>query len=295
MSKKQVCIKENPEEIRLDDCLACSGCLSNDEMSKFNIDKTVLEDILTQTNFIFTEFSKNDLFLTCKKIHKNLEEITFRDFEKALITLIKSTFNTLLFLDSSNFEKSKNNINSDCPAVVLYVERLYPHLTKYLNNKKTQIQQAVEYIRKKNKERIFIISQCYDKKDEIIREKYENIYLLGAKDIENIIIKDINNFLNNQEKLLETNKYELSHFDKKENIIFGQVNVFNALQNYKEGSGFLNVYWCNNGCIGGPCIENKEKDIPFEHNDYIKGKNSDFLTCRKPFTPHKKKRFEIEW
>lgn len=295
--KNYKCTKENPTEIKLDDCLACSGCLSDNEYSRFGIDLTVLDNYFDKINFIFTEFSKKDLYWSYCDDYR---EIDYNEFEISLINTINKKYNTINMVDSSNFTKTQKGINSYCPAVVLYVERMYPQLTKYLNRDKTQIQQAIEYLKTKNNERIIVVSQCYDKKEEILREKYEDVHLVGAIDFYAVIKKDLEE---NKNIFIENKNIDkialLNENNRDNNVISGQVDVFNELSKYKAND-FLNVYWCRGGCQSGPCIANKTKETTKSNDSYVKSNNSNPLIpytskTKRIFTPSKKKTFQIEW
>lgn len=283
-AKPSLCIK--PEVISLDDCLACSGCIQVEEASKFKSDLEFLNDNTTKFSFIISVQSKMNL----KYFYPF---ISYEIFQKNLIKFIKDTFNVSMIVDTSYFKKeSFENISSECPAVVLYIERVYPDLLDKLSPLKTFQQLASSFITERigsEDQKIVSIMQCYDKKDEIKRDKTKIDYFIGSK--------DFYNFIKDKFKPLENIEYELlpweQSYDQKIEEISGLENCINIFNKAKsQNVGNLELRICKNGCSKGPALNPIEQDNYFpnlEESSFIL--KDQFRVFNRP----KKRKFDVQW
>lgn len=306
LKKVNPCIK--PEKINLTDCLACSGCITTDEVSNFAIDLKFLQDTETPSSFIISKFSKMNIYEHL--VRKN--EMSYSSFEKFLIQHLKNRFKTRYVVDSSYFSKSNDSvISSECPAVVLYIERVYPELIDFLSKEKTLQQKSADFInykilqedsknplKRNEKHRIITVQQCYDKKDEIKRDNCEIHHYLGTMDLLAFIG---DHFLNNilifkPDYYLE--EWEKSHSDysKEINGIENCINIFNKMKYQKEKSpNFLELRICKNGCASGPAqiiISDNNEHLKIDINDQS---NFNFNSGKRIFNKAKKKTFAVDW
>lgn len=299
-TKTNPCAK--PETINLNDCLACSGCITSDESKKFQVDASFLNDKSTLSSFIFSKQSKLNIY----SYFKSFINLTYREFELLLIQYLRKVYNLLHIVDTSFFvKKLDNKISSECPAVVLYIERLYPALIGLLSDQKTLQQKASDFIVCLNNNtkghRIISIQQCYDKKDEINRDNTKIDYFLGARDFIEYIKDD---FLNSFEKLelnYDSEKWEISYLDdfKEVSGLENCLNVLNkAKKNINEDGMYspnsntgLELRICKNGCMSGPALY----DSNFCDVDLEKYSNFSDNFASRVFIKPKKKIFHVDW
>lgn len=134
-------------------------------------------------------------------LHSLYSHVDYESFEKCLVKYLKTQFNVYKVVDTSYFRKKDLvGISCECPAVVLYVERVYPTLVKKLSTHKTFQQIAADFISEElrkehgvdqeSNHRIISVMQCYDKKDEIGRDGTSITHFIGTKDLYEFIKKD---------------------------------------------------------------------------------------------------------
>lgn len=152
----------SPFTFKLEDCLACSSCISDFEPRKTFTYSDLYKEPLT---ILISPHSKISMFSHFKK-----GNMTFSDFECILISFIKVKFNINKIYDTSFikgnlcesvYEESqlKNVIISDCPGTVAYIEKQAHHLLKYLSNTPTQQQAILDLVTGKS----LSVVQCFDK------------------------------------------------------------------------------------------------------------------------------------
>ncbi|KAI5151200.1 hypothetical protein ENBRE01_1966 [Enteropsectra breve] len=323
------CIKQ--ETISLDDCLACSGCITSDEAALFKPDVSFLEDRDTPMAFIISPQSKKNLFLNYIRLqdneslnYKNImwdKELEYRYalFENNLVQFIKSNFNTLLVTDSSYFDKGEQQgISSECPAVVLYVERVFPALLPLLSRVKTHQQMASEYIIErlseqnisKNDYRIISIVQCYDKKDETRRDNCKIDHLIGTRDFAEFLTRK-NWWESSSLNQASEQPYVLKVWERTHNYQIEETTGMEACMRMlkeeskvaAENGKYIELKMCQGGCINGPAqlkdvISNatgtnesiKYSDFKLQYSDTIST-----TTAEREFKRPKKKTFTIQW
>lgn len=321
VTKQVLCTK--PETISLSDCLACSGCITSDESGNFEVDTSFLALKDVPSSFIISSYSKISL-------HSYYSQVSYEDFEKCLIKFLKDRFNVYRIVDTSYFRKDELvGISSECPAVVLYIERVYPTLIERLSTHKTFQQIAADFISKelrnkseftqKNDHRIISIMQCYDKKDEMNRDGVDITHFLGSREFYEFIRMDFSP-CSGIDYSLEA--WERTHFSNvssrygkistKEdqtdlgdnlnplpgmNEISGLENCINTMNRAKgEDVGNIELRICKGGCIKGPAQVNLESmELQNYDPDMTYYSPVYFRTSQRAFFKPKKKSFNIEW
>ena len=283
-SKQSMCIK--PEIISLNDCLACSGCITSAESAEFNSDVSFVKDSSLTLSFIISIQSKINL-------KQSYPEISYECFQKNLVKFLKETFNVLLIVDTSYFRKSAlSGLSSECPAVVLYIERVYPDLIKKLSTHKTFQQMASSFILESTNntdQKIVSVMQCYDKKDEINRDKTKIDYFVGAKEFYNLIKDKFNPIENLQ---YELQPWERSYEQKIDEIsgLENCINIFNKAKSHDVGSLELRI--CKGGCYSGPALVQIQEQLPITLNEES---SYQFETLPRKFNIPKKRKFDVHW
>lgn len=293
LPKDKPCVKT--EDFKLTDCLACSGCITNDEIEKFRQDISFLEEKSNSYAFIISPQVK-------KSIYKLYNELEFDLFEDIFNYYIKQTFNTFRIVDCSSFAKKNDNlISSECPAVVLYVERAFPNLIPLLSTSRTYQQIAAEYLNKfkENEKALKIVSimQCYDKKDEIFRDGTKIDHFIGAKDFYNHIKSSFDIFVkDNQLRTFPAEIYEKCH-KYTINEVSGLENCMNILRKYKSGNidYFTELRICKGGCINGLAQIPVEADKLIEFDVLLSSEPEVLDFSRRVFKAAKKKTFKVDW
>lgn len=155
-------------------------------------------------------------------LHSLYPQVSYESFEKCLTKFLKDKFNVHKIVDTSYFRKEDLvGISSECPAVVLYIERVYPALVKRLSTHKTFQQIAADFINEelrnkdeagqKSSHRIISIMQCYDKKDEISRDETNITHFIGTKELYEFIKRD---FMPHDDADYRLEEWERTHIQK---------------------------------------------------------------------------------
>lgn len=284
-----ICIK--PDKIDLNDCLACSGCITSTEKDRFMIDTSFLDDRTRTYSFILSSQSKMN-------ISRFYPKVDYSTFERALVGFLKKEFSIHIVVDTSYFRKpNESGISSECPAVVLYVERVFPSLLEHLSKVKTYQQIAAEWIRSKSVEienhRIVAVMQCYDKKDELHRDNTGIDHFLGTANFYEFL-KD--RFVLEEHVEADINTWEMSH---KQDIseISGMEACINSLNRAKTNgvSEFLELRICKNGCINGPAQLRVDKETLTNCHNIDGNASILFAAGQRIFQKPKRKTFDIEW
>ncbi|KAI5175642.1 hypothetical protein NEFER02_1529 [Nematocida sp. LUAm2] len=180
------CTKPIEKSLGIEDCLACSGCITVGEPDKEKHIKGI-EFLRTggkEIGLVITPQSKIALFERAvhavgaredkeetEEDRKNRIRNDFRSFEKALlflfqkISVIDSTYGSRALASSSNTSESPI-ISSMCPGVVAYVERSAHHLLPYLDRSYSPVEICAEYLRSKGCTKIVSLVMCKDKRME---------------------------------------------------------------------------------------------------------------------------------
>lgn len=188
MKHESKCIKEvKPFELTLNDCLACSGCITNDEenMLRQGDYQRLIDNDDAKKMFVISPYSKIKIYDAL-----NLSECSFRSFESHLAHFLVSSCNATEVVDSSYyqrtvlervaaefFEAKAALITSDCPGTVAYIERNGKHLIANLSRVQTPQQIAAEC-----NERVVSVVPCYDKKMENGRDGCTMDYVLHTQE-----------------------------------------------------------------------------------------------------------------
>lgn len=315
------CIKEDTTEIKLEDCLACSGCITEEESKIFSIDR----DILYNRNnsdplvIIIDTHVKISLYEKYRETHDI--KWKYESFGRRLMGYLKEKYTPLRIIDTSCIQITEEkpteeiSIGSECPAAVLYVERVYPELVKYLKTNKSKLQQVIEFVQNQHKRniiedkniltenknlKILAITQCYDKKDEINREQYKNVHLVGGKDLWEAIDADklLNSAIQTELENWERS-YEIPKTPQNNSLeINGLENVLSSLRKLKRGmKGDIEPFVCKGGCKGGLALP---KSIPSSFKLPQDAKNTFLFSGsdqiqKRTFKQSKKRHFDVQW
>lgn len=283
-----------PGTLSLEDCLACRGCITSEEVSSFAPDITFLDDRTTPLAFIISPQVKQSL-------HSMFPQWSFTEFEKALLGYLHKVYSTVCIVDTSCFEKrNAARISSECPAVVLYVERVFPSLIPFLATEKTFQQIAYEFVSgvidekgMAGKAKVVSIMQCYDKKDESRKDGTAIDYFVGARDFY-VAIKD---------KLYQCPSYVPEKYEKchgpVDTGVSGMAQCINILKKLKNdampGQNCIELRICKGGCLQGPVQLSPGNLV--SNIDTVVSRDSKICieTGKRVFTPRKKNVFEVEW
>lgn len=196
MNKKiNPCIKgDKPFELTLNDCLACSGCLSIEE------NKITLSDLQhVPINMIMSHYSVLNLYNEMKKQRceqkNNLHGITIKKWYVCLQRALMKTFNVKRFINTYDYQQMSNHlvynewlagnklILSECPGVVAYIERRKPELIRYLSEVPS-LQQICAYLCEEEGVLTVSVMQCYDKR---LEGDVRIDYVLSSRDVYEVV------------------------------------------------------------------------------------------------------------
>lgn len=279
------------ETVSLTDCLACSGCITDQEASALAPDTTFLSASGVATVFLVAPEAKHSL-------HTAFPDLGFRAFEAALVAHLRNAMGGVLVVDTSYFAKEQEAcISSECPAVVLYVERVFPSLVPLLSRHKTHQQIAAEYAHEwlrnhptPGPPRVVSIVQCYDKKDEGRRDSTRIDHFLGARDLY-AHIKD--GFVPDTAYVPET--WELSR-PGREPVISGLEECMRTFRRLRAGEpveGTMELRICRGGCSHGPALLDAHTEVS-DGTDRTSGRIR-FATTLRAFQAQKARTFAVEW
>lgn len=183
--------ESKPFELTLNDCLACSGCITNEEeamLKRFELKKLIEEDN-TKKTFVISPYSKMKIY----KSRYAAEGFSFTAFESSLVHFLKNLCSAIDVIDSSSaqsivlesvsnefFNGTSPLITSDCSGTVAYIERKGGHLIRALSKTLTPQQVCVENARKRGG--IVSVVPCYDKKLENGRDGCKVDYVLSTEE-----------------------------------------------------------------------------------------------------------------
>lgn len=188
----QRCVKtDTPLEISLNDCLACSGCVTADEAESLAGDLSFTKDLGPRTSFVLSPQSKTNMF----NIHRK-SGMSYREFEAALSAFLRSKFDVGRIVDTSymrtrvyeeihkEYLATDHLVVSACPGVVTYVERTAPHLIGYLSRVKSPQQMAFALVKGA---RTVSVMPCHDKKLENGRDGVGFDFVLTTREFHRAI------------------------------------------------------------------------------------------------------------
>jgi iron only hydrogenase large subunit-like protein len=179
------CISPIGGDLAIDDCLACSGCIS---VNKSSISKHSAGVVYFQSTkahgekvLALSPQAKISLFFQCGT-EKSPEE--FRFFERVFTRYLKecgfievvdtSHFNSAVAAaEHARLDLSGTMVSSVCPGIAALVEGSAPHLLPHLSISSTPQELAVLYLRKKHPSPVTVVTlmPCFDKKLEAEREE----------------------------------------------------------------------------------------------------------------------------
>lgn len=305
------CIKQ--DTISLTDCLACSGCVTAEEAASLRPDAAFLDSTGIPSAFIISPQAK-------KSLHALYRHLPFRDFEAALVAHMKTALGARIVVDTSYFAKDGcTGISSECPAVVLYVERAFPALLPLLSTHRTYQQIAAEYIAARPEgahawTRVISIMHCYDKADELRRDGTPIDHIVGAREFHARIEAS---FHPRAGMSLEED-WEATH-EYRDAEVSGLETCINMLRrnNWPKGCGCVELRACSGGCSAGPALiksdENTGGPGGIQANDAAGSTTNEchnghqtatavdgedgihFETSPRIFNTPKKKTFAVEW
>lgn len=188
----QKCVKtETPFDLSLNDCLACSGCITDHEPGLLSVDLSFVDNPTVKTSFVISPQSKVNLF----NIY-GAGRMSYRTFETLLSIFLKDKFNVFKIVDTSYMRSKiyeetykeylgeKHLIISSCPGTVMYIEKTAPHLIKYLSRVKSPQQMAFSLVKGS---RTVSVMPCYDKKLENGRDGVQFDYVLTTIDFYKVL------------------------------------------------------------------------------------------------------------
>ncbi|AFM98316.1 hypothetical protein EHEL_051070 [Encephalitozoon hellem ATCC 50504] len=177
---------DTPFDLSLSDCLACSGCVSADEVGALSADTSFILDLSPQTSFILSPQSKVNIFNVYRA-----GNMSYKEFECVLSSFLKARFNVYKIVDTScmrskiyeevykEYLATDHMIISACPGVVTYVERTAPHLIGYLSRVKSPQQMAFSLVKGT---RTVSVMPCHDKKLENGRDGLALDFILTTRE-----------------------------------------------------------------------------------------------------------------
>ena len=221
-----------PFTFKLEDCLACSSCISD-----FSNNIPTIKDLKTKPfSFLISIHSKINMYFHYKK-YKNVSYVVF---ECILTNFLKHIFQITKIIDTSFYQYSLNKqvyeesnmkkiIISDCPGTVAYIESQGVHLIQYLSKVYTQQQ-----ISASNLKNVVSVVQCYDKKMENGRDCTNIEYILTTFEFYNLIIE--NGFLEFDDRS-EIFEWEKSYGDGN---LYGYLDYIKTVDNLNIKTNYPN-------------------------------------------------------
>ncbi|KAF9758280.1 Cytosolic Fe-S cluster assembly factor NAR1 [Nosema granulosis] len=190
-NQNKSCVKEDGGEFKfhLNDCLACSGCITDSEdiIGESKIDE--IYNIKENVSFLISPQSKFSVYN-----YINLGEYSFEEFEDYLAFFLKEKYKVDKIFDTSHATKiigealilEENKVISDCPGTVMYIERQAPHLVDKLSKILTAQQLLSNSIAKTI---VISVVPCYDKKLEASEKDTNLNYVLTTYEFMNLLLK----------------------------------------------------------------------------------------------------------
>lgn len=326
------CIKEEkPLELTLNDCLSCSGCITDTEKSSiFLTNLPELKKCTLEKEFLISPFSKLNIYnhflaLGHKFTYSDFESFLSHFFYKNNLKLTDTSFYLNDILKNIKKELILKNklIVSDCPGVVKYIERNGHHLIDFLSQ--VYSPQEVALI-SSTRVKVSVIP-CLDKKLEQVKADYyitttefvDYLEFMQFKFENKLIIeKNKSNFrksfsggytefiineLNEEFTVIERNKGFIIYQSEKYTLlkIYGLKNLLNFINLTRKefDFNFAEIFLCENACVSGPTriklnLQNEVKAIEEEE---VTDKSVGIDCFGKVFEVKKvrKVNFKVEW
>lgn len=288
------------ENISLTDCLACNGCITSEEAEEFRPDLGFLSSEANGSinSMIISPQVVSNIYSVYIATSESSSIVPFESFEMSFIHFLKKRFRIQMLVNSSYFKKKQSQddaltISSECPAVVLYVERVFPTLIPILSTHKTYQQVAAEYISSHVPNPVILsVMQCLDKKNEVKRDSTDIQFFIGGQDLYNFIKDDFGLIAKQKEEQLLPHEMTYKYDDVEAS---GLTNTLNILKQAKNGklisAGTLELRVCNGGCSGGPALlKGNLGTITSQKEDKIF-----YPTGERSFNTPRKRTFAIQW
>lgn len=208
------------------------------------------------------DFSYPEIILNLKKL----------GFDK----IVELTFGAKM-VNREYHKKLKNSkkliISSVCPGVVEFIKKDFPNYKINLIVVDSPMVATAKICKKIYPEhKIIFVSPCYFKKTEAKNSGFVD-GVIDYKELREILKKlnineegvaEFDKFYNDYTKIypLSGGLSKTAHLkgilkQDEVKVIDGIQNVKNFLENPDKNIKFLDVTFCNGGCIGGPCINSK--------------------------------------
>lgn len=271
---KAIRIEDGQAEVLTERCIACGNCTivcsqgakvyesSIDRVNKLLQSENDLIAIVAPSYVAeFEEIPDSELFAGM------LEKLGFHQmFEVGMgADLVTEAYENLI-----NGEPGKGYINSDCPAIVSFIEKYHPDLIDSLMPVVSPMVATVRYIREvvHSRAKIVFIGPCVAKKEEspevdevITFAELRTMFTSGRIRASNVKPASFTSPLAMSgagfpvsRGLLQSMKLEGNHVDQRVIVAEGRVNFQEAIREYasgKLGSMQLELLCCE-GCIMGP-------------------------------------------
>lgn len=197
------CINPVGASLKIEDCLACAGCVSVDSnaLSRHARGRDFFEPASSPAPkaVIFSPQSKISLFFALSAhvfgtdLHAadNAAVRGYREFESVLTSYLKKKLGFARVLDSSSmnpllaemeygrFQASMSNsatlVSSICPGIVGYIEQSATHLLGNLSRTSTPQELSAVFLRSAGGGAIVSVMPCFDKKLEADRAENEGL------------------------------------------------------------------------------------------------------------------------
>lgn len=271
---KAIRIVDGQAEVVAERCIACGNCTivcsQGAKVYESSIDR--VNDLLQEENELiaivapsyvaeFEEIRDNDLFAGM------LKKLGFHQvFEVGMgADLVAEAYEKLI-----NGLPGKGYINSDCPAIVSFIEKYHPELIDSLMPVVSPMVATVRYIREvvQSKAKIVFIGPCVAKKEEsnevdevLTFAELRTMFTSGRIRASNVEPASFTPPLAMNgagfpvsRGLLQSMNLEGNHVDQRVIVAEGRVNFQEAIREYssgKLGSMQLELLCCE-GCIMGP-------------------------------------------
>lgn len=189
-------------------------------------------------------------------------------------------------------------ITSPCPGIVETIRHRYPQYMKNVAKIDSPMVATAKICKKTYpRHKTVFLSPCQFKKIEANNSKYVD-YAIDYVELEDLFKKlkikedskkaEFDNFTHTSTKiypisggLAKTAKLKGIINENEIAIIDGISNVTSFLKNPKSGVRFLDVLFCDGGCIGGPCVkkdlsiaDRKKQVLKYLNKSIANGKNN---------------------
>jgi iron only hydrogenase large subunit-like protein/nitrogen-specific signal transduction histidine kinase len=270
---KAIKIANGQAEVLQNRCIGCGNCIkvcSQDAKLFYNSIASILDLIRNEKNVIAlvapsfpAEFNEIEDYRTLigmiKKIgFKNVHEVAFG------ADLVALKYRELL-----NSKQQNHYFSSDCPAIVDFVEKYYPHLIKHLIPIVSPMVATARVIKQKygNEAKIVFIGPCIAKKAESTEvneamtfRELRTIFAMQNIKAEDVAASEFDAPVGGMGSIFPISRGLLQTVDIKEDVLEekvivadGRVNFHQAIKEFDSGlikSSHLELLCCE-GCIMG--------------------------------------------